>query len=196
MTKMFTENFPFVLASGSPRRKEILSVAGFDFKIISAEIDEKPNSGESDSDYPIRMACEKAGKVSAGNPGNLVIGADTIVSHRGDILGKPSNAGHALEMLTQLKADSHRVITAVSAFLDGKELRVFSETTEVDFYDFDSKILKRYADSGEPMGKAGSYAIQGIGAFLIRTIRGSFHNVVGFPIEKFIQVGLEESWLT
>jgi len=130
------------------------------------------------------LAGIKAIKVSQENPGALVLGSDTLVEKEGRILGKPADAKEALEMLRFLRNGTHRVFTGVTLVLSGKISGSGVECSEVDFSSWDDADLQAYIRTGEPMDKAGAYAIQGRGAFLVRGIRGCFFNVMGLPVQR------------
>lgn len=181
-----------ILASASPRRENFLSQLGLDFKIIPADIDEIPRADESGEDFVSRMAADKAKAIGKIHPDKVVIGADTIIYFQGKILGKPENQGHALAMLKKMQATSHLVITGVSLFCENRQLsRTITETSTVTFANFSDEILKSYISSGEPMDKSGAYAIQGIGSFLIKEIKGSCSNVIGLPMHHLVSLLLE-----
>ncbi len=169
-----------VLASRSPRRAELLKAAGIEFTIRAADVDETPRAGESPVDYVMRVAAEKALAVAA-DPGEIVLGADTTVVLHGQIMGKPADAAHAVQMLTELAGRKHEVITGV-CLRRGAELACDSASTAVWFGPMSEAEIREYAASGEPMDKAGAYAIQGITSRYIDRIEGSYTNVVGLPV--------------
>jgi len=187
-----------VLASASPRRQELLRNAGIAFTVQAAEIDETPRAGESPRDCAERLAREKALAVSLSRPEDSVIGADTIVVVSGKILGKPVDAADAIRMLRLLSGRVHEVITGVcllGAPASGRlpvlgktsrhgtrELRTASETTLVTMCELSDREIRDYVATGEPMDKAGAYAIQGIAARWIPRIEGDYSNVVGLPV--------------
>ncbi len=172
-----------ILASASPRRAELLRSAGFDFEILAADVDEFPRAGESADAYTVRVALDKARHVTraCGDPEAAVIAADTEVVVDGRILGKPADDAHAAEMLQALSAAAHDVLTAVVISVKGMELSEVA-TTRVWFVGMTDQEIHWYVKSGEPWGKAGGYAIQGLGARFIDRIDGSWSNVVGLPI--------------
>lgn len=173
-----------ILASASPRRAELLRSAGFDFEIIPAEIDETPGAGEPAEAYTLRVARHKARHVSRllTDSSAAVIGADTEVVIDRRILGKPADDRHAAQMLRMLTGAVHDVLTAVVICATGTEL---SEViaTRVSVVRMTDEEIDWYVQSGEPAGKAGAYAIQGLGARFIDRIEGSWANVVGLPID-------------
>jgi septum formation protein len=170
-----------VLASASPRRRELLRNAGILFEVQPANIAEGPLPGESAKDCAERLAREKALVVAAQRPNDVVLGADTIVVVDNEILGKPSDAADAARMLRMLSAREHQVITGVCLVFEGKA-RVASETTSVTMSEITDQEIAGYIASGEPMDKAGAYAIQGIASRWIPRIEGDYSNVVGLPV--------------
>ena len=177
-----------ILASASPRRRELLTQAGFLFKVHPAEINEDLLPGEESAAYVTRLAREKAevvysrlcAGVEAAN--NLVVlGADTTVTLDGAILGKPQDAEDAARMLRLLSGREHRVVTGIAVVMAGKTEAV-CEATTVQFLPITADEVAVYIDSGEPMDKAGAYAIQGRAARWIPRIEGCYFNVVGLPI--------------
>lgn len=178
-----------VLASASPRRQELLKYLGYDFTVEAPseqELErEGPRAGEGPEDYALRLASLKAREVAERLPGRVVIGADTVVVLGREILGKPRDGREALEMLRKLSGRDHVVVTGV-ALLDGRDGRekTFAVRTRVSFSSPGEEALAKYAASEEPLDKAGAYAIQGEGAFLVRAISGSYTNVVGLPLEE------------
>lgn len=170
-----------VLASASPRRRELLTAAGFVFDVEVADVDERRHSGEAAEVYARRVALAKADAVSARRPGTLVLGADTIVVVDGDVLGKPVDDAEATAMLERLSGRAHRVLTAVA--LVGGEARLDAlEETVVWMYALAPEEIAAYVQSGEPRDKAGAYGIQGLASRFIPKIEGSYTNVVGLPI--------------
>jgi len=172
-----------ILASASPRRAELLAAAGFDFEIVPADVDETPHADESPEAYTLRVAREKARQIarqlSAADV--VVLGADTEVAADGHIFGKPRDAHDARRMLQQLSGRVHHVLTAVVIVGPGREAAEVV-TTRVHFAPLTGEEIEWYVETGEPMGKAGAYAIQGRGARFIDRIEGSWSNVVGLPV--------------
>ena len=174
-----------ILASGSPRRAELLQSAGVDFIIQKPETDETPRAGESPSAFAERAAVEKAEWFQIGGD-EIVIGADTVVTIDGQILGKPAGAADAVSMLQLLSGRTHEVITGVC--LRSAERTVsFAVVTSVEFRVLSAGEIAMYVASGEPMDKAGAYAIQGGAAGMVRRIDGSYSNVVGLPLCETIE---------
>jgi len=191
-----------VLASASPRRQELLRNAGISFTVQPADIDETPRDGESAKDCAERLAREKALAVSHSQPESYVLGADTIVVVKGAILGKPSGADEAARMLRLLSGREHEVITGVCLVgpakpapgehrselrTENREMRTrfedtASETTLVTMSEMSGEEICAYVATGEPMDKAGAYAIQGIASRWIPRIEGDYSNVVGLPV--------------
>ncbi len=188
---------PLILASASPRRKELLSSAGIEFVIEPSGAEEPaPGSGDDPLSYAASNAMLKASEVAARFPGSAVLGADTIVVLDDEILGKPSDESHAIEMLTSLCGRRHTVITACCLLgVTGGEV-MFDSATDVWLDAQDARVIRAYVKSGEPLDKAGSYAVQGGGAFMVSRLEGSYTNVVGLPMEKVIPVLLEHHVIT
>lgn len=180
------------LASQSPRRRELLRQIGVRHAVVSATIPEQPAIGETALDYVQRLAREKAAAGFARLlqhqlPIAPVLGADTLGLLDGEILEKPRDQAHAQRMLRQLSGRTHQVITAVALHSrDRQALRV--STTDVTFRELGDAEIAAYWESGEPRDKAGSYAIQGLGAVFVKEIRGSYSCVVGLPIEVTLEL--------
>ena len=169
-----------VLASASPRRRELLATLRLEFLVATPRIDESALPGELPLPFVERLAAEKAGAVDAA-PGTLVIAADTIVVLDGQVLGKPESEAHAFEMLSRLSGKRHEVATGVCLKRNERQ-SVFSVATEVAFRSLETEEIRAYIATGCPMDKAGGYAIQGGAAHMVRGIRGSYTNVVGLPL--------------
>jgi septum formation protein len=170
-----------VLASASPRRQELLRSAGLAFDVQPAQIPEEPMPGETAKNYAERLAREKALAVACQRPHDCVLGADTVVVVDGKILGKPSDAADAARMLRMLSGRQHQVITGVCLAVGG-QVSVASETTLVTVSELTDQDIADYVANGEPMDKAGAYAIQGIASRWIPRIEGDYSNVVGLPV--------------
>jgi septum formation protein len=170
-----------VLASASPRRQELLRNAGITFEVQPANIPEDPQPGESAKDYTERLAREKALAVANQRRHDVVLGADTVVVVDSQLLGKPSDPADAARMLRMLSGRKHQVITGVCLVVSGQP-SVASETTLVTVSEITDKEIADYVSSGEPMDKAGAYAIQGIASRWIPRIEGDYSNVVGLPV--------------
>lgn len=172
-----------VLASASPRRRELLTMLGVkDFKIIPAEGDEIIEEGLTPAEVVCALSRSKADEVSKKcGPSDVIIAADTIVVLDGDILGKPSDKNDAFRMLTLLSGRAHSVFTGVT-LMRGEKVFVEFEQTLVRFRNLTEREIEAYIENGEPMDKAGSYGAQGIGALFIEGIEGDFFNVMGLPL--------------
>ena len=173
-----------VLASRSPRRAEILRTAGWPFEVIAADIDEAVLKGEDPISYVKRLAVQKARVVAAKAAEKLVLGADTTVVIGNEILGQPRDNADAHRMLTSLSGEWHQVITGVALVRQAKNALelVDHRTTRVRFAKLSAEQIDWYVSTGEPMGKAGAYAIQGKAAPFIEELEGDYFNVVGLPI--------------
>jgi septum formation protein len=187
-----------VLASQSPRRKQLLEWAEVDFDVLTRETDESWPEGMPVEEIPIHIAREKARSVmqldlyNRYDQGVPVLAADTIVVLGNEILGKPRDAEHALTMLKALSGQKHKVITGVVIVNHEKEIR-FSDVTEVDFHSIPEEDLRYYVEKFEPFDKAGAYAIQEwIGVVGIKAITGDFYNVMGLPVSRVIRILHEE----
>ncbi|MHB8655754.1 MAG: Maf family protein [Terriglobia bacterium] len=179
-----------ILASKSPRREELLLCAGFTFETRASNIDEIRHTGESAEEFTCRIARDKARAVAAfAQPGDLVLGADTVVAVDGQILGKPAGPDDAARMLRQLAGRTHRVITGVCLVLVPDRVEALKpEVTLVTFVPLDEQEIQDYVQSGEPMDKAGAYAIQGLASKFVARIEGSYSNVVGLPIHLVYEI--------
>ena len=172
-----------ILASKSPRRSELLEQAGLTFSVIPSNFDESAVAMFEPDSYVITLAESKALDISQKHPGSWVIGADTIVLVDGIILGKPASGDEARDMLKQLSGKIHQVLTGYCICCK-KTNRFFSGIvrTDVQFKKLNDAEIEWYIQTGEPFDKAGAYAIQGIGTFLVKSINGSYTNVVGLPV--------------
>jgi septum formation protein len=178
-----------ILASKSPRRYELLKQMGFDFEVVPSRVTEGFVQTESPKEHVIRLAKAKVRDVASEYPDCWVIAADTIVYINGSILGKPKDREEAVEMLRRLSGQEHWVLTGFSVFHLGKK-KSDQETvqTAVKVKGLTPGEIEWYVQTGEPFDKAGGYAIQGIGSFMIESIRGSYTNVVGLPLCELIQM--------
>jgi septum formation protein len=170
-----------VLASASPRRRELLRTAGYDFEVDPVTTDERPLENETPAVHVERLARTKATLGASRHPGAIVLGADTVVVIDGEILGKPTGPRHAREMLSRLSGRTHEVMTGV-AVAAGEQVVARVERTSVWVRALSPAELQWYVDSGEPLDKAGGYAIQGLASRFVPRIEGSYSNVVGLPI--------------
>ena len=191
--RIFRSRRPIVLASASPRRRELLASVGLEFSINSCKDPEPlPEPGEAPGDYALRMAAHKTGEISVESPDCVIIGADTIVTFEDVILGKPQDADDAVRMLTELSGRTHQVITACCVYYPHLlQIEGFTVSTDVVMRASRRETLEAYVATGEPMDKAGAYAIQGIGGFLVERIDGSYSNVVGLPLSDLLDELLE-----
>lgn len=189
-----------ILASGSPRRRELIAGLGWNFEVIPPQVDEKKIDGEPPAELVKRLAEEKASSVASRFLGNWVLGADTVVALEGRILGKPNSEGEAAEMIAELSGRTHSVFTGVALIApDGRKL-INAEETRVTFRPLEKEDILAYIALGESMDKAGAYAIQERGTLLAERIDGCYFNVVGLPLfrvsQMFAEMGiaLSEQW--
>jgi septum formation protein len=177
-------NGTLILASASPRRQELLTQAGYLFSVDPSSVDESRRPGEDAIRFVTRLAREKAQEVFARHQseGLMVLGADTVVLCDGEVLGKPADAGQAASMLQLLSGRTHQVVTGVAAVWGVDSAEVAAELTQVTMHTLSPQEISAYVASGEPMDKAGAYAIQGYAARWIPRISGCYFNVVGLPL--------------
>ena len=173
-----------LLASTSPRRQELLRQAGFDFEVRPSHIVEEIQPGERPEEFARRAAREKAMDVAAFSPpGSFVLGADTVVVIDGEVLGKPSDLEDATRMLRLLSGRTHQVHTGICLVRAPDEIEALKhETTLVTFRELDEEEIRSYVESGEPLDKAGAYAVQGLASKFVTRISGCYSNVVGLPV--------------
>ncbi len=181
-----------VLASSSPRRAEILTALGIPFRVSPTAVDETVAPGESGRAAASRLAAEKAAAAATRNPGEWVLGADTLVLLDGSVLGKPRDGAEAQEMLRRLSGREHRVVTAVRLAKAGGPSLDAIEESGVRIAPLDEEEIRWYVSTGEPLDKAGAYAVQGLGARFIESVAGSFTNVMGLPARSVYRL-LRES---
>lgn len=187
------QKFELILASASPRRAEILRNAGFDFEVVPVHADESLRPGEAATDYVRRLAEEKARIVArqlakdAAGDSTFIIAADTVVVIDNEILGKPSSAANARDMLHRLSGKTHEVYTGLSV-LRGNASRTVVEMTRVTFVTLSKQEIEDYIATGEPFDKAGAYAIQGQGGNFISRIEGCYFNVMGLPLARLYAI--------
>ncbi|MFR3498818.1 MAG: Maf family protein [Paraclostridium bifermentans] len=178
-----------ILASGSPRRKEILENTNLKFSVITSDIDERIFENEEPIQLVLRLAFEKCMSVAQNNPSDLVIGADTIVVLDNEILGKPKNEEEAFNTLSKLSNREHQVITGMSIVnLENEKKIVDYAISNVKFKKLTDQDIKDYISTEECLDKAGSYGIQGYGALLVEEIKGDYFNIVGLPISKLSDI--------
>lgn len=179
-----------ILASQSPRRQQLLKQAVVDFKVVVADTDETFPENLSVEEVALHIATEKGKKILAMQNREedvIIIAADTIVVLNNEIIGKPKNAGHAAAILRKISGNTHRVITGV-AIMSHTKRKLFTETTEVEFYDLDDDDINHYINAYKPFDKAGAYAIQEwIGLIGIKGIQGDFYNVMGLPVSRLMK---------
>lgn len=175
-----------ILASASPRRKEILELADLKFDVMPSDAQEITTK-TAPNEVVMELASIKAKDIyKKSEKQSMIVGADTVVAYQGQILGKPTDKADAKRMLTMLSGQAHEVYTGVCVIEDGKT-KTFYEETKVTFYEISDEQINHYIKTGEPMDKAGSYGIQGKAAVFIKGIEGDYYNVVGFPIARFLQ---------
>lgn len=205
------QNVKVILASGSPRRKELFERAGIHFSVVKSDTEETV-TGTNPADIVMQLSTKKAAAVRKqlqakdflcedSEEGTIIIGADTIVVSEGKILGKPKDEEEAFYMLMSLSGKDHFVYTGVSCLYvdrNGNEVEdkgiCFAEETVVMMYPFSEEEAKAYIRTNEPMDKAGSYGIQGIGGLLVKGICGDYQNVVGFPLAAFFRLGCQKNF--
>ena len=176
-----------ILASQSPRRRELLSLVGIRHEVRPANVDEQYLPGEEPAAHAERLARAKAAVIAEAEPDAVVIGSDTIVVVDGEVLGKPADEAHAARMLRQLSGRSHLVMTAVAVRWGGAELSMVEEV-EVTFGVLDDDRIGAYIATGEPMDKAGAYGIQGYGATIVERVNGDYFSVMGLPLFRLVQL--------
>ena len=177
-----------ILASSSPRRKEILEITGLVFEVIPSNYEENMNNDIPPVELAKELSKGKAEKVAMKHDNAIVIGADTFIALGNEVLGKPQNESDAIAMLQRLSGNSHSVITGLT-IIDSSSDKTISEAveTKVYFKKLSNAEIQAYVSSGEPMGKAGSYAIQGLGSIFIEKIEGDYFNVKGLPLSNLVE---------
>ena len=174
-----------ILASASPRRKEILQNVNLKFKIETSDVDEQILENEQPISLVLRLALEKGMSISNKYPQALVISADTVVSEGGQILGKPKDEHEAKEMLSRLSGKTHQVITGISLIHSSNSKKIIDYVvSDVKFKQLSQDDIQNYINTNESLDKAGAYGIQGYGAVLVEEIKGDYFNIVGLPISK------------
>lgn len=174
-----------ILASQSPRRRELLTLIGIPHEVQPADIDETVHPGEAPVPHCERLARTKAGVLAAQEPDALVIAADTIVVVDGDILGKPADRADAIAMLERLAGREHTVYTAVAVAHAGRTVSAVEEVA-VQFHALERALIEAYVDTREPMDKAGAYGIQGYGATIVARVDGDYFAVMGLPLSRMV----------
>ncbi len=189
---MYCNRKSLVLASGSPRRQQYLKEMGLVFSVVTSSVDEVVLCDETPDDFVCRMAREKLAVPANTFPESWVISGDTVVCRGADILGKPTGQEDAINMLMSLSGMEHRVKTGLCVACVAENISIVRVvTTKVLFSKFSETIARAYVASGECFDKAGSYGIQGKGAFLVKAIEGSYSNVVGLPLTELLELLLE-----
>ncbi len=174
-----------ILASGSPRRKELLSLFHIPFTVVPADVDETMDPAKAPCDEVARLSAKKARAVKR-EPDDVVIAADTIVVCEGKVLGKPKSEENAYHMLSLLSGRDHQVMTGCTV-LRGEKCETFTEVTDLHFRTLSEREIRAYIASGEPMDKAGAYGIQGGAALFCRRMEGDYYNVMGLPVCRLWQ---------
>ena len=177
----------FIVASASPRRKEILSMGGFSFRIIPSDCDESINEKLSPEETVKMLAERKALSVLSENEASVVLGCDTVVALGDEILGKPADREDAFNMIKALSGKTHRVCTGV-CIADKEKSESFVSVAEVEFYELSDETVKSYVETGECDDKAGAYGIQGLGGTLVKGIKGDYYAIVGLPYAETVRV--------
>ena len=173
----------YILASNSPRRKELLKLVIPEYSCIAADIEENCPDDVPPENRPEFLALKKAEHIAKSHNGSVVIGADTAVFANGQMLGKPADEKDAEKMLAALSGKTHKVITGC-AIVKGEKKKSFSVISEVTFYKLTENEIKEYVGTKEPLDKAGAYGIQGKGALLVKEIKGDYFNIVGLPVAQ------------
>lgn len=177
----------FIVASASPRRKELLEKVGFSFETIPSDADESADESLSPDSLVKELARRKAESVFTENTDAVVLGCDTVVEYCGTVLGKPSDRKNAKEMLRMLSGRVHNVHTGV-CIMDKEKSVSFVNTVKVEFYELSEELIEGYVASGESDDKAGAYGIQGLGCVLVKGIEGDYFSVVGLPVAETVRV--------
>jgi septum formation protein len=183
-------NFPLVLASGSPRRRLLLGLAGYEFDVVSPDIDESRLPAERAEDYVVRMAAEKSAAVVGSQiPGARVLGLDTTVVLDGEVLGKPADEAEAVTMLLSLAGRTHTVYTGYCLAVAGSDVTESGiDASRVSLRPVSRSEAEAYAATGEPLDKAGAYALQGRGSGFVTAVEGLRSTVIGLPLEHVVDV--------
>lgn len=176
-----------ILASQSPRRRELLALVGIPHEVRPADIDETYLPGEPPRDHAERLAREKTAAIAAAEPEALVIGSDTIVVVDGDVLGKPAEAEEAGRMIARLAGRTHTVMTGVAVAWRG-QTRSAVEEVDVTFHPLSAREIAEYVATREPMDKAGAYGIQGYGATIVARVDGDYFAVMGLPLQRLVRL--------
>ena len=193
MTSALSDQPALILASGSPRRRELLTGLGVRFTVRAVDLDETPGDGEPPEETVLRLAREKA--AAQAHPGELVLAADTVVVIDGQLLGKPRDPEDARRMLAMIAGREHTVLTGVALEDPGRDRRTAAlERSRVRMASLTPEEIEWYVATGEPLDKAGSYAVQGIGALFVEEVYGNYTNVVGLPLPLTYRLFREMGW--
>jgi len=185
--KMKAQKYKVILASASPRRKEILGKTGIDFEVQVSDCDENIDEKQPDK-LVMKLSELKARDVASKNPDAIIIGSDTVVAHKGHIMGKPADRAEAISMIKSFAGDIHQVYTGVTIIIPNEKTYTYNVCTDVHVLQMTDEEIERYVDTGEPMDKAGAYAIQGLFAPFISKIDGDYYNVVGLPVSSVYEI--------
>lgn len=175
-----------ILASQSPRRRELLAMVGLDFRCEPSQADESIPEDMPAEDVPEFLAERKAEDIFASHPDDVVLGVDTLVVFNGQILGKPRSREEAFDILSRLSGQVHHVYTGV-AIISRERKFTFTTVTKVEFYELTEADILRYIDTGDPMDKAGAYGIQGRGSLFVKRIHGDYYSVMGLPLAEVVR---------
>lgn len=176
-----------ILASGSPRRKDMLTAAGYSFRVIVPDVDESNHDNLPPEELVTDLARRKGLAISPEYPRAIVLSADTVVVREGEILGKPGSEAEAVRMLSSLSGRTHEVLTGYCLARDTRIVKLAAVTTQVTFRILTKAQVVAYAAAGSPLDKAGAYGIQDLGGSLVKEIRGSYTNVVGLPLAEVVE---------
>ncbi|MEX0836744.1 MAG: nucleoside triphosphate pyrophosphatase [Gemmatimonadota bacterium] len=182
-----------VLASASPRRRDILRQLGLEPEVRPADVDERLLPGEDPGEHVRRLAREKAARVLEFEPDALVIAGDTVVVRDGEVLGKPADPDEAVAMLVSLSGKTHQVLSGLALARADRAVDAVTRTS-VCFRTFDQGTARGYVATGEPMDKAGAYGIQGLGAALVEGVEGDYYSIVGLPVAVLLQLFEQMGW--
>ena len=182
-----------VLASASPRRRDILRQLGLEPEVRPADVDERLLPGEDPGEHVRRLAREKAARVLGSVPDALVIAGDTVVVRDGEVLGKPTDLEEAVSMLVSLSGKTHQVLSGLAVAGEDRTVDALTRTS-VRFRAFDRDTARRYVATGEPMDKAGAYGIQGLGAALVEGVEGDYYSIVGLPVAALLRLFEQVGW--
>lgn len=174
---------PIILASGSPRRKELMALIRPDYTVETSDVDEGALTADTPAQLAAVLAAAKCRAVARHNPHSVVIGCDTVVEHAGQVYGKPRDKAHATAMMHALSGDTHLVHTGV-CICCGARCEQFVQTTRVQFAPLSEREIEAYVSTDEPYDKAGGYGVQGRAAKFVRSIEGCYYNVMGFPVQR------------